>query len=95
MSIIWNFTKKICSKNTVNDDAFSTIPSKDDKVFNTISTEEKGRLTTQTKNVSFGPVEIVEVDSYKKYNQLEELSYENIESGCMKCCRIYCQCGIF
>ena len=95
MSIIWNPTKNISKKLTSSSNAFSTLSSNNEYVFNTISTEEKGRLTTQTKSVSFGPVEIVKVESYKKYNQLEEISYETTESGCMKCCGTFCQCNIF
>ena len=95
MSIIWNPTKSISPKLTISSNAFSTSSSNNEYAFNTISTEEKGRLTTQTKSVSFGPVEIVKVESYKKYNQLEELSYETIESGCMERCGAFCKCNIF
>ena len=96
MSNIWNFTKNLSKKVTGSSDFF-TISSKDEKAFNTISTDEKGRLTTiPKKSVSFGKVEVIEVESYKEYNQLD-LSFENIDdgNGCMKRCGIYCNCKNF
>ncbi len=93
MSHIWDFTKSLSKKITGNSDFF-TISSKDEKIYNTISTDEKGRLTEiPKKSVSFGKVEVIEVESYKEYNQLD-LSYE-IEEGCIKRCGIYCNCKNF
>lgn len=94
MSNIWGFTKSFSQKITGSIDIF-TISSKDEKVFNTISTDEKGRLTAiPKKKVSFGKVEVIEVESYKEYNQLD-LSYEYTDDGCMKRCGIYCNCKNF
>ena len=94
MSYIWDFTKNLSKKITGSTDYF-TINSKDEKVYNTISTDEKGRLTAiPKKTVSFGKVEIIEVESYKEYNQLD-LSYEYIDDGCRKRCGIYCNCKNF
>ena len=94
MSNIWELTKSLSKKITGSSDYF-TFSSKDEKVFNTLSTDEKGRLTTiPKKSVSFGKVEIIEVESYKEYNQLD-LSYEYIDDGCMKRCGIYCNCKNF
>ena len=92
MSYIWNLTKSI-SKQFTGSTEFFTISSKDEKNLQTLSVEEKGRLT-KSKSVTFGDIEIVEVESYKKYNELDELSLEDKEIGCMKRCNIYCNCTI-
>ena len=92
MSYLLNITKRISKQFTGNSDFF-TISTKDEKNHPTISGEEKGRLT-KTKSVTFGDIEIVEVESYKKYNELDELSLEDKEIGCMKRCNIYCNCTI-
>ena len=52
-------------------------------------------VVTKLKTVNFGDIEIVEVESYKKYNELDELSLEDNEIGCMKRCGIYCKCNLF
>ena len=91
MSFIWNLTKSISKQFTGNSDFF-TISTKDEKNFNTLSLEENGRLT-KSKTVTFGDIEIVEVESYKKYNEFNELSLEDNEIGCMKRCN--CKCNLF
>lgn len=93
MAYIWNITKSISKQFTGNSD-FNTINSKEETNFNTLSVQDKERITNP-KVVSFGPVEIINVESYKKYNGLEELSLEDKEIGCMKKCSIYCKCDIY
>ena len=88
MSYLWTLTKSI-SKKLTGSTEFLTLSSN----YNTISTEEKdkGKIV---KSVSFGEIEVIDVESYKKYNELDEISLENNEIGCMKRCGIYCQCEI-
>ncbi len=88
MSYLWTLTKSI-SKKLTGSTEFFTLSSN----YNTISTEEKdkGKIV---KSVSFGEIEVIDVESYKKYNELDEISLENNEIGCMKRCGIYCQCEI-
>ena len=94
MSYIWNLTKSISTKLTGSSDYF-TISSKDEKAFNTLSTNEKGRLSTGlTKSVSFGEVKIIEVESYKYYNQLDMTDEIISEENCMIRCGTYCKCNI-
>ena len=93
MSLIWSFSKSI-SKQLTKSTNFLTISSKDERNVNTIGSIKKGRIT-KSKAVTFGEVEIVDVESYKKYNELNELSLEDKEIGCSKKCSIYCQCNIF
>ena len=88
MSNIWNFTKKISEYLTA-----STNSSKDEKNFNTISTEDKGRIR-KSKTVTFGEIETIDVESYKKYNE-DGISLENEEVGCMKKCGLYCKWTFF
>ena len=77
-----------------NNDYFS-LSSMDEKKLNrnTISTVEKERLT-KDKTVQFKGIEIIEVESYKKYNQIPILSFESIESNCIKTYE-ECRCNIF
>ena len=82
------------NKFVANNDYFS-VSSMDEKRLNrnTISTVEKERLT-KDNTVQFKGIEIIEVESYKKYNQMPILSFESIESNCLKTYE-ECKCGIF
>ena len=82
------------NKFVANNDYFS-VSSMDEKRLNrnTISTVEKERLT-KDKTVQFKGIEIIEVESYKKYNQMPILSFESIESNCLKTYE-ECKCDIF
>ena len=93
MSYIWNFSKSISKQFTGISD-FYTISSKEETNFNTLSAQDKERITIP-KVVSFGPVEIINVESYKKYNELNEISLEDKEINCMKKCSLYCKCDIY
>ena len=88
------FNKLNKNKFEANNDYFS-LNSMDEKRLNrnTISTVEKERLT-KDKTVSFKGIEIIEVESYKKYNQIPILSFESIESNCIKTYE-ECRCDIF
>ena len=93
MSYIRN-PKSISTQFTKNSDLF-TISSKDEGHFKTFSTQEKG-IITKSKTVTFGEVKVIDVESYKKYNELGGLIIEDKEIGCMKRCGIYCRnCNIF
>ena len=61
---------------------------------NTISSEEKENVKTK-KVVAFGEIEIIDVESYKKYNQLDILIFEDRENSCMECYGNFCNCEIF
>ena len=65
----------------------------DDKNINSISTIEKPRIN-KSKTVSFKGIEIIEVESYKKYNEIKYLSLESLENNCMKSYE-ECKCDIF
>ena len=93
MSLILSIKKSI-SKQFTKSTNFTTISSKDDQQFNTIGSIKKGRFT-KSKTVTFGEIKIVDIESYKKYNELDDISLENKEIGCSKKCGIYCQCNIF
>ena len=61
---------------------------------NTISSEEKEKVRTK-KVVSFGEIEIIDVESFKKYNQLDIIIFEDRENSCMECYGNFCNCEIF
>ena len=94
-----NKNKKLKYKLNYNEELYSASTNDKNYDFNTISTIEKLRLTieklrlTKNKNVSFGKIEIIDVESYKKYNQIKILTFESIESNCLKACD-NCRCII-
>ena len=63
--------------------------------YNTLSTTEDKNKTRKSKTVSFGDTKIIDVESYKVYNQLDELSLEDIERHHIRCCGNHCKCEIF
>ena len=87
------------NKFEAENDYFSVL-SLDEKKLNknTISTIEKERSTkdrpTKDRTVKFKGIEIIEVESYKKYNQIPIISFESIESDCIKTYE-ECRCNIF
>ena len=87
-----NKNKKLKYKLNYNEELYSASTNDKNYDFNTISTIEKLRLT-KNKNVSFGKIEIIDVESYKKYNQIKILTFESIESSCLKACD-NCRCII-
>ena len=87
-----NKNKKLKYKLNYNEELYSASTNDKNYDFNTISTIEKLRLT-KNKNVSFGKIEIIDVESYKKYNQIKILTFESIESNCLKACD-NCRCII-
>ena len=87
-----NKNKKLKYKLNYNEELYSASTNDRNYDFNTISTIEKLRLT-KNKNVSFGKIEIIDVESYKKYNQIKILTFESIESNCLKACD-NCRCII-
>ena len=87
-----NKNKKLKYKLNYNEELYSASTNDKNYDFNTISTIEKLRLT-KNKNVSFGKIEIIDVESYKKYNQIKILTFESIESSCLKACD-NCRCMI-
>ena len=97
MSLIFNKNKKFNKKKfkKFNNNEAISLSSVEEKNldFNTISTIEKDRLSKR-KNVSFKGVEIIEVESYKEYNQIPILSFESLESNCSKAYGD-CNCDIF
>ena len=87
-----NKNKKLKYKLNYNEELYSASTNDKNYDFNTISTIEKLRIT-KNKSVSFGKIEIIEVESYKKYNQIKILTFESIESNCIKACD-NCRCMI-
>ena len=93
MSLKWNKKKKIKKQLIFNEELYSASTNDRNFDFNTISTIEKERIS-KSKTVTFGKIEIVDVESYKKYNQIHILTFESIESTCIKACES-CKCIIF
>ena len=86
MSFFLNLTKSFSKTISTASKEFDTI--------NTISTEEKEKVR-KTKVVNFGEIEIIDVESYKKYNQLNEIILEDRENCFLNCYGNFCICGIF
>ena len=90
MSLIYKKNRRKNKKLALNEEFYSASTNDRNYDFNTISSIEKERIT-KNKTVSFGNIEIIEVESYKKYNQIRILTFESIESTCMKACDS-CRC---
>ena len=89
MSYLWFLTKSFSKKLTGSSDLYTSTN------FNTLSTEDRDkRKFNKSKSVTFGEIQVMEVESYKKYNELDEINFEVEEIGCMKKCGIYCKCDI-
>ena len=87
-----NKIKKLKKKLIFNEELYSASTNDKNYDFNTISTVEKLRIT-KNKTVTFGKIDIIEVESYKKYNQIKIMTFETIESNCSKACD-NCRCMI-
>ena len=87
-----NKIKKLKKKLIFNEELYSASTNDKNNDFNTISTVEKLRIT-KNKTVTFGKIDIIEVESYKKYNQIKIMTFETIESSCSKACD-NCRCMI-
>ena len=87
-----NKIKKLNKKLIFNEELYSASTNDKNYDFNTISTVEKLRIT-KNKTVTFGKIDIIEVESYKKYNQIKIMTFETIESSCSKACD-NCRCMI-
>ena len=72
-----------------------SMSSKDVDIYNTLTTTEDKNKRRKCKVVSFGDTKIIDVESYKIYNQLNELSLEEIEHHRIKCCGIQYKCEVF
>ena len=95
MSLNSNRIKNLKKNGFETQNDYFSLSSLDEKRLkrNTVSTVEKERLT-KDKTVQFKGIEIIEVESYKKYNQIPILSFESIESNCIKTYE-ECRCNIF
>ena len=72
-----------------------SMSSKEVDIYNTLTTTEDKNKRRKSKVVSFGDTKIIDVESYKTYNQLNELSLGEIEHHPIKCCGIQCKCEVF
>ena len=72
---------------------FTTSSKERDIYNNTTSTDDKSKHR-KSKEVSFGDIKIIDVESYKLYNQLDEIYLEEIDHFHIKCCDKSCKCEI-
>ena len=89
MSFIRKFQTNIRNKKTINGD-FSSFISKQ-----TSETSYERLKPNKIKNVNFNGVEIIDVESYKSYNQLSgTVQLESLENNIIKDCKS-CNCILF
>ena len=72
---------------------FTTSSKERDIYNNTTSTDDKSKHR-KSKEVSFGDIKIIDVESYKLYNQLDEIYLEENDHFHIKCCDKSCKCEI-
>ena len=88
MSFIRKFQTNIRNKQTNNGELSSFISKQ------TNETSYEKRKSTKIKTVNFNGVEIIEVESYKSYNQLGGVQLESLENNITKECQS-CNCILF
>ena len=88
MSFAENYSKKLNTTKINNIDS-SSIDSKQTNISN-----DENLKQNKIKTVFFNSVEIIDVESYKKYNQEGILKIETIEKNCVHKCKD-CNCTIF
>ena len=94
MSFTQRGINKFTKLKNINDKRFSlSYDVEKNNDYNTIETVEKVRLT-KSKTVSFRQIEIINVESYKKYNQIGYLTLESLENNCSRTCNA-CDCNTF
>ena len=83
MSYIWELAKSFTKKFSSNSE------------FRTISTRDEETIKVKkSKTVNFKGIEIIEVESYKQYNLLDDFPVESNEYGCIERCGVECKCNI-
>ena len=83
MSIIWELAKSFSKKFSTNSE------------FRTISTKDEDTIKVKkAKTVNFRGIEIIDVESYKQYNLLDDPPVETNDYGCIEHCGIECKCYI-
>ena len=82
MSSIYNLSKKLDRKNILNL-GFSSLDSNETSTSTTLNGEKPKKNIN--KKVFFNGVEIVDVESYKLYNQ-QETCFENLENNTVESC---------
>ena len=88
MSFAENYSKQLNKTKITNIDS-SSIDSKQTNISN-----DENLKQNKIKTVFFNSVEIIDVESYKKYNQEGILKIETIEKNCISECKD-CNCTIF
>ena len=87
MSYLYNLAKIIDRKNMLNV-ASSFLDSNNTSASSTVNGEKQKKCIN--KKVIFKGVEIIEVESYKLYNQ-KDTSFESLESNTVESCN----CNVF
>ena len=87
MSYLYNLAKIIDRKNMLNV-ASSFLDSNNTSASSTVNEKKKKKCIN--KKVIFKGVEIIEVESYKLYNQ-KDTSFESLESNTVESCN----CNVF
>ncbi len=77
-----------------NNSQIISFSAKEGDNLNTLSTEGKYRNST-SKFVTFSDIEIIDVESYKEYNKLDEIYLEDNEKSCSEKCGGNCKCILF
>ena len=77
------------NKLKIKSNDFFSIETKQTQEENSLD-EEKLKVK-KIKRVSFNGVQIIEVESYKKYNQEGQLIFESLDKNCLD----ECNCSIF
>ena len=87
MSYIYDLTKKLDRKNKLNA-VSSSLDSNNTSASSTLNGEKQKK--NKNKKVNFNGVEIIDVESYKLFNQ-KDTCFESLESNTVESCN----CNVF
>ncbi len=87
MSYIYDLTKKLDKKNKLNA-VSSSLDSNNTSASSTLNGEKQKKIIN--KKVNFNGVEIIDVESYKLFNQ-KDTCFESLESNTVESCN----CNVF
>ena len=87
MSYIYDLTKKLDKKNKLNA-VSSSLDSNNTSASSTLNGEKQKKIIN--KKVNFNGVEIIDVESYKLFNQ-KDTCFESLENNTVESCN----CNVF
>ena len=90
-------SSKICSPKIIKENASNIvlIPLESKPTYESSNFSEEKSIKNKKRKVTFNGVEIIDVESYKIYNQEGNLTLESLEKNGLNECKVCNYCKIF